>query len=158
MGTEVACHVGTSNDDQEGDQTADHVKAVEARGDEEGGTEGRGRERHTCLYKFGVFEGLNGNEDGTHQERQDEPFRQPPLADLEDSTGTPRNRRLTVCFYLVHANLAGERRKHEDRRVNQGKREGQVLGIRCPDVWPCGLEGEICLLYTSDAADDCSIV
>src|SRR6476620_7843070 len=117
---ELAGHEGAAEDQQEGDQTAGHVEAVETGREVEDRAVGRARDRDVLLDERDVLGCLAGDEEGAHDVGEDEPLTQPPPAHLEDPAGAPD----LAPLGREDAELAGQRRQHEHRRVD--RREGHV--------------------------------
>ena len=76
-------HVGAAQDEQEGDQPAGDVEAVEAGGEVEDRAVRRGRDRDALVDQRGVLQRLAADEERAHDVGEHEPLAQAPALDLE---------------------------------------------------------------------------
>ena len=76
---ERAGQVGTTQDEQEGDETTEDVEAVEAGGQEEGREVDVGGDVEALAEQGGLLPELAGDEHRTHDEGEDVPLAHAPL-------------------------------------------------------------------------------
>ena len=130
---------GPAHDEQEGDEAADDVEAVEAGGHVEGGAVSVGRQGYMLGNEHGVFHGLAGYEEGTHDEREGEPFGHAPTRELQEPTGAARLESLGG----EDAHLASKGTCHKDDGVDERKREVELGRLLGPHRSGCGAQGEV---------------
>src|SRR5882757_2684831 len=117
---EPLCRVRSPEDQQERDQTARHVQAVEAGGQiERRAVRVRTERDPVLLDQVRVLEDLTADEHRAHHEGHDEPRAQ--LLHVAALGGED-------------AHLAGERGEHQDRRVHRGERDVQCACVLRPEV------------------------
>ena len=85
----------------------------------------------TCsLTSVRVLEDLAGDEDGAHREGQVHPLDDAPLAEVEEAAGAAGLQALGG----EHAELAGDRRQHQDDRVRERVRDVELGGLIGPQL------------------------
>src|SRR3954454_9964417 len=117
--------IGPPEHEQERDETTGHVEAVEAGGQVEHRAVRRAGDGGVFLDQRGVLRHLARDEDRAHDIGEHEPLAQPPAARVVERA---------VAAHLAalggeHTELAGHRRQHQDRGVDRGERDVELLGV-----------------------------
>ena len=136
---EAPREVGAAQHEEEGDQPAGHVQAVEPGGQVEHRAVGRARDGHALVDQLGVLQGLTADEDGAHDVGEDEPLAQAPLGEVDQRPGAAD----LPALGGEDAPLAGERRGHEDRGVGRRERHVEQCRLLRPEVRADRADGEV---------------
>src|SRR5699024_1370310 len=107
--------------EQESDQAAEHVQAVEPGRDEEHRAVAGVRDRQPLVHQLGVLVHLPGDEEGPHQEAEDVPLLHAPPGHLPQRPAA----HLAELFSGPDTHLAGDRAEHQHQGVD--RREGHVV-------------------------------
>lgn len=104
---------------KEGDQPASHVQAVETRGEVEGGSVGTAGQSEALVHQLGVFGDLAADEEGSHEERDDEPAAQ--ALDV-------------AAFSCKDSQLTGDTGQNQDCGVDARERDVEQGGLFNPQL------------------------
>src|SRR5690606_1676011 len=121
---------GAPDDVEEGDEAADHVQGVEARHDVEDRAVRAGAHGDAVGDELGVLVGLAGDEERSHEEREDEPLLHAPAADVEQRPGAAR----LEALGCEDAQLRGDGARHQDEGDRQRPRDVEHVVVLWPDV------------------------
>src|SRR3954469_14644881 len=136
-----------TDDQQEGDQAAGHVQAVEPGGQVEDRPVRVGRDGQAVSGQAGVLEDLAGDEERSRDVRQHVPLAHAP-GEPAVLAGPDLPPAVAAAAWLEplggeHAHLAPDRAEHEVDRVHGRERDVQLLRLGGPQLGPHGPDREV---------------
>ena len=122
------CDIRGGEHQEEGDQPAGHMQAMETRSEVEGGSVGIARQSQALVHELGVFGDLAADEEGPHEERDDE----------------PAAKALHIAALRCEdAQLARDAGEHQDCCVDTRERDVEQGGLFSPQLRIDRSQGEI---------------
>src|SRR5690606_11784003 len=120
--------VDATDHEQEGDETARHVQTVEAGREVEHRAVRVGLHADVLGDQLPILEDLTDHEDRAEGVAQEEPLDDAPLGQGEEPARAAR----LQAFCREHAELGGERRRHQDERVDEGVDDVELRRLLLP--------------------------